>query len=138
MKHPILIITLISILFLVGCQYSDTPTQVVALSDKVTLAWDPPDDNAKTLILKLNSYEIYYRKPGESSWVFVAEVPADAELKYTLHHEDFGNGMFEFAIRGLTENRRGSLLHTSSDQHAEPFGGWYLFWVNSEPKEEKL
>ena len=77
------------------------------------------------------SYRLYYRNRSETLWTLIAEIPAGGALKKTLCHEDFGDGIYEFAVCVINTKGLSSPLHASTDQNAEPFGGWYLFWIGN-------
>ena len=133
MKYHVVIAFFVVIFILAGCQYSDLPTSILATGDTVTLAWNPPDPVGVNVVYAVEAYHIYYRERGMVYWAFIGEVSADDDLQIVLEHDAFGDGMYEFSVRAVNQKGAFSPFHTSTDQHADPFGGWYLLWLNSEP-----
>ena len=127
MKLLIVAFLIIFFILLVGCQYSNEPVQIISKAGSITLEWDPPQ-----LDIFVESYKIYYRKDNASGWVLIDEIPSKENPRYRIYHSDLGNGFYDFAVRAVDKNGRGSLLHTSRDQNADPINGWTLFWVRSE------
>ncbi|MFW6139181.1 MAG: fibronectin type III domain-containing protein [Spirochaetota bacterium] len=117
------------LIVLVGCQYTSEPQQVLVTSDTLTLAWGAPDFDARTLIDPIEYYRIYYRESGAGTWQEIAQLPGDEKPEYTLYHEDFGDGRYEFAVDYITVNGQASGMHTSRDHTADPMGGWYVLWM---------
>ena len=115
-----------------SCQYTNEPRQILIESDTLTLVWDPPDFDARTFVNPMEFYRIYYRELGYVSWYMIALIPGDEKTEYILHHSDFGNGMYEFAVDCVLSNGQASQLHSSSDHTARPIGGWYILWIGSD------
>ena len=133
MKKIVFLVILISSLevFFYSCQYTAKPQQITVHDDAITLYWDPPDFSALEAIWPIVSYKVFYRRHGDFLWLLIAEVEAKQRLEYTLNHDEVGDGLYEFAVSAMDEKNRMSTLHTSVDQNANPFGGWYVLWVNS-------
>ncbi len=129
-KLVIIIIVFMSIVYLHSCQYLYEPTQIIFKSEYLVLEWDSPSVNSMSGFIPVKSYRVYYRKDG-SSWVFLGEIPAEEKPRYTVYHSDLGDGLYEFAVRAVYENAQYSSLHISSDQNADPLGGWFLLWIRS-------
>ena len=129
--QKILILTLIWILliFIISCQYSNMPQQILIKTDTFTLVWDPPDFDARTIINPIEFYRIYYRELGYVGWNMIAQISGDEKIEYTVHFSDFGNGMYEFAVDYVQYNGQTSQLHSSCDHTAMPIGGWYILWL---------
>ena len=75
--------------------------------------------------------EFFGQKYGKKLWIYIADIPADDEPEYTVHHENLGDGIYEFAVCTISAKGQSSPLHASTDHNAEPFAGWYVFWLNS-------
>ena len=132
MKKIVFLVILISSLgvFFYSCQYTAKPQLIVVHDDTITLSWDPPDFNTLEVIWPIVSYKVFYRRYGGFSWSLIAEVEAKQRLAYTLNHDEVGDGLYEFAVSAMNEKNYMSTLHTSIDQNANPFGGWYVLWLN--------
>ena len=128
----IIIFIIIILLFLLGCEISSDPQQIVANSPSITLEWDPPEFSGYSSAYPISSYKIYYRVHNAKYWFLIDEIPAEPSLSYTLDHDDFGDGMYDFAVKAVNSKGEESALHTSEDQNSSPFGGWYLLWIKSE------
>ena len=126
------IFTFILIFLLTGCEFTSDPQQIVAKSNTITLQWDPPDFSGNTSIYSIESYKIYYRIHNADYWLMLDEIPAQTPPTYTLNHDDFGDGMYDFAVKAVNNKGEESSFHTSEDQNTSPFGGWYLLWIKSE------
>ena len=124
-------IVLFSIIYLYGCQNFYEPMQILSHAEYIVLEWVPPSINEKSEFLNVESYMLYYRKVYNGGWVFLGEAPPAKILNYTVYHSDLGDGLFEFAVRAVYSNTLKSSLHTSSDQYADPLGGWFLLWIRS-------
>ena len=129
-KKAICLLVLLLILYAsFGCQNIREQRQIIIQGDTLTVSWDPSIFNSMDSIEPLAVYQIYYRRHGQIMWTLISEIPFNEKLEYTMHHEHFGNGMYDFAVRAINVNGHGSKLHASIDHDAEPFGGWYVFWV---------
>jgi hypothetical protein len=112
-----------------SCQHSSEPLPITIDAATITLKWDEPSYNAIDIIYPIESYELYYRMRGDLFWFNIGEIPAGNTLEYNLQHKNFGNGMFEFAVRAKNAKGVYSPLHVSTDIETEPSGGWYIIWV---------
>lgn len=101
-------------------------------SDKLTLAWDPPDSDIPESGTKVATYQVFYRQHTKTVWQLLGEIPASEHPEFTILHEWTGDGFFDFAVRAITADGGESPLLTSLDGDAVPAGGWYLMWVRSE------
>jgi hypothetical protein len=106
--------------------------QILYKSSDLTLAWDPPLTDIPNRPTEVETYQIYCREHGTDYWRFLGEVPASPHPKYTLEHGLLGDGLYDFAIRAITQSGQVSPLHSSLDSNADPVSGWYVFWVNTE------
>jgi len=131
-KIVIITVLLSFVALLFGCEYSSDPQQILVKTESITLAWDPPEFDARKIFKPINSYRVYFKKYGAGGWQMIAEVPADAKMEYTLHHYDFGDGMYEFAVNYILSDMTSSQLHTSHDHTAKPISGWYIWWISSD------
>jgi hypothetical protein len=133
MKKIVFLVILISVLgvFFYSCQYTAKPQQITVHNDTITLSWDLPDFSALEAISPIVSYKVFYRRHGDFLWLLIAEIEAKERLEYTLNHDDIGDGLYEFAVSAINEKNCMSMLHTSIDQNASPFGGWYVLWINT-------
>ena len=127
---PILLLLLLPLIY--SCQYTNEPQQILIESDTLTLVWDPPDFDARTFVNPMEFYRVYYRELGYVGWNMIALIPSDEKTEYILHHSDFENGMYEFAIDYIQTNGQASEIHTSRDNTARPIGGWYILWIGSD------
>jgi hypothetical protein len=105
---------------------------IMVTTKSITLEWDPPPLHFSYSDLAVNRYSVFYRSHGAQSWEFVGSVPASENPSIVLHHSDFGNGCYEFAVQAYSDIGGGSPLHTSLDATAQPFGGWFLKWERSD------
>jgi len=122
----IVLISLISY----GCNFIEyEPSKIIVDSDTIQLEWDPPEvksfDEGSTILY----YRVYYRIHDVGRWVTLDIIPAQDHPKYEIHHSDFGNGAYDFAVRAVSASSRYSALHSSLDPSADPLGGWYVVWI---------
>ena len=106
--------------------------QIVHKSTDLILAWDPPLTDIPNRPTEVEKYQIYFREHETSYWRYLGEVPASPHPEYTVEHGLLGDGLYDFAIRAITQSGQASPLHSSLDSHADPVCGWYVFWVNTE------
>lgn len=126
-KHTITkMIWAVSVLIL-GCTVSEVPEGLLYEMELLTLGWDPsPTEDGGSV--SPDSYALYYRRRGDSSWRFVAAIAASYNPEYTLHYDDFGTGTFEFGVIAVDSQGSRSQMHTSTDSDTNPGGGWVLTW----------
>ena len=108
------------------------PMQILHKSADLTLAWDPPLTDIPNRPTEVEKYQIYCREHGTSYWRFLDNVLASPHPEYTVEHGLLGDGLYDFAIRAITQSGQASPLHSSLDSNADPVSGWYVFWVNTE------
>ncbi len=109
-----------------------TPLPIIKGSDDIVLAWDPPPEpqvNSEGEPILITSYNVYYRNHGDTVWVWLNNIEAVVNPRYTVNH--LGNGEYDFAVStvgtvGTVELE--SAFHISIDKDAYPAGGWYLIW----------
>ena len=106
--------------------------QILHKSSDLTLAWDPPLTDIPNRPTEVEKYQIYCREHETSYWRYLGEVPASPHPEYTVEHVLLGDGLYDFAIRAITQSGQASPLHSSLDSNADPVCGWYVFWVNTE------
>ncbi len=104
---------------------------ILFTSDKLTLAWDPPDSDIQQSGTEVVRYQVFYRQHGLSAWQLLGEVPPSENPEFTILHDRTGDGFYDFAVRATTADGNESPLLTSLDPDAFPEGGWYLMWVRS-------
>jgi hypothetical protein len=75
---------------------------------------------------------VYYRQHGSGLWIILSETPASSHPQILLHHSDFGDGSYDFAVSAVNSLGQQSSLHTSLDASADPYGGWYILWISSD------
>jgi hypothetical protein len=125
----------IAILLLLGVAGCYLPTSghmpIVVSAKTITLAWDPPQFQFSSPPLSISSYRIYYARHGTQSWSIIGRIPATGNPSIVLNYFDFGNGEYDFAVGAVDLRGVESALHTSLDASADPFGGWYVIWNNS-------
>jgi hypothetical protein len=134
MKRVLLVICLLSILFVtIQCQYGNDSRNIVYSSDVLVLTWNEPRQDNAALIGPLLYYQVYYRDyyrdTVDVDWTLIDFVYPASEPEYALHHTDFGNGVYEFAVNAVYQKGFISPLHKSSDATADPFGGWIVMWI---------
>jgi len=125
------------LLGLPGCKWLKLITfgesmQILYKSSDLTLAWDPPLTDIPNRPTEVEKYQIYYREHGTSEWEILGDIPASSHPEYTVDHDLLGDGLYDFAIRAITQSGQASALHSSLDSNADPVSGWYVFWVNTE------
>lgn len=64
--------------------------------------------------------------------MLLGEVPATEHPQYTIHHEDVGDGVFDFAVSSVNNLGAESARHTSLDFTSSPVGGWHIRWLLSQ------
>jgi hypothetical protein len=100
--------------------------EYVVKSDRITLAWDPPASASSGPLAPIG-YRVYYRPRAGGWWSEAAYVQLSEGTSVTIRHEDVGDGTWEFGVETVT-SMGVSELHASSDDDADPFGGWYVRW----------
>jgi hypothetical protein len=138
MRKSIARIALASIacLLLLGvtsCPFPSGGSAPIAISsESITLAWDPPATSFPLPPLAVASYRVYYRQHGSGRWIFLRETPASTHPQVSLKHSDFGDGSYDFAVSAVNSLGQQSILHTSLDASANPYGGWHIVWIGSD------
>jgi hypothetical protein len=129
----ILLVITSAIFIMTGCQYSNTPVQIVSNNDFIELKWDPPSSDKFNKFGNVEYYKICYKTHTiETVWKCLDLIPAENNPSFTVYNSDIGNGAFDFAITAIYSDKRESLIHSSTDLLADPPGGWYLLWIRSE------
>ncbi len=105
---------------------------IVQRASTLTLAWDPPLTDWSGQPTEVRSYQLFYRRHGDSVWSLLGEIPAAAHPTYTIEHERLGDGLYDFAVQALQAGGGASSLHTSLDSFAQPITGWYVFWQRND------
>jgi len=100
-------------------------------SRSITLAWDPPR-GVLPGPYALECYFVYWRPHLGAGWNLLAQVPAGDHPEVRIAHDDLGDGAYDLAVVGMDEGGRMSPVHSSLDAEADPFGGWYLIWAESD------
>lgn len=118
-----------ALILLLSCGYTSEPRDIQCREERVTLRWDPPPFSGSDVLSPIGSYALFYRRSGDPGWKFIGTVAASDSPKYTLHHRDFGNGIYDFAVIAVNAEGVTSVMHTSRDVDADPIGGWTLVWV---------
>jgi hypothetical protein len=121
------------LLCLTSCPFPSSGSAPIAISsESITLAWDPPAGSFPLPPLAVVSYRVYYCQHGSGRWVFFSETPASSHPEVSLHHSDFGDGSYDFAVSAVNSLGQESSLHTSLDTSAYPYGGWHVLWIGSD------
>jgi hypothetical protein len=89
----------------------------------VTLNWSYDD------ITVIESYNVYYKAQGESSWILLDNVPAALPL-LEISNTQIGDGTWVFGVSALDSLGNESDIHSSLEATADPATGWYLLWVD--------
>jgi hypothetical protein len=120
-------------LTLSGCAFpSGGSSPIMVTAKTITLEWDPPSVEFLFGPLAIPFYHVYIRHHGSPNWIFCGQVTATANPQIQLHHSDYGNGTYDFAVSAVDTLGQESALHTSLDASASPYGGWHIDWVNAD------
>ncbi len=112
-----------------GCRFGIPGlSPILVHSAALTLAWDAPRFELAGL-RQVAAYRVYYRVHGASLWTLLAEIPVGSGPRYTVSHQQLGDGSFDFAVRAVDQVGRISKAHSSADLDANPVGGWYVIWA---------
>jgi hypothetical protein len=114
-----------------GCQYTNEPTQIISGAETIKLTWDVPLELLNKLSV-IRAIRVYYRNHPDGVWTFLHEVPISSTPVILLHHNEIGNGIYDFGVCYVYKNNLISPLHSSLDDDALPIGGWYLMWIRPE------
>jgi len=106
--------------------------EIVYQSPRLTLAWDPPISSVAGTTTEIAKYYLYFRERGSLSWWYLGAAAASPHPQYTVHHQRLGDGFWEFAVSAVTAQGGASDRHSSVDECADPFGGWFVFWLRSD------
>jgi hypothetical protein len=96
---------------------------ITVYSDTITLEWDPAP--------AASTFRLYYSRHDTNRWYRLGEVPAANQLSFVVHHDDVGDGDFDFGVSSVSSQGVESQLHTSYDFSSSPVGGWHVRWVLS-------
>lgn len=105
--------------------------EILVQSETWTLAWDPPVFEGSSAESELESYRVFYRVRGLSSWTLLSEIEADTSLSLKITPEELDYGYYEFAVSAVDQSGIESPLHESTDFTADPPTGWYVNWIFS-------
>ena len=122
-------VTVLLIVITTGCQNSNVPIQIVSDAESITLQWDVSPFNEENKYTGVFSYRLFYRIHGDLKWTMIGQVSSTSNQEFTIHHNEFGNGIYEFAVSAVGIDYSSSPLHVSTDNTAEPSTGWYLHWT---------
>ena len=95
--------------------------KLTSSKSQITLAWDKPTGDVQ-------SYRIYYREHGTSSWEYLDTVVGPDQTEFTVSYSALSKGSYDFAVTAVDSEDVESTLHTSLDSSADPDTGWYLSW----------
>jgi len=96
---------------------------ITVYSDTITLEWDPPP--------AVSLFRLYYSRHNTDRWYPLGELPASDDPVFVVHHDDVGDGDFDFGVSSVSSQGVESQLHTSYDFSSSPVGGWHVRWVLS-------
>lgn len=133
MKSTRAIVAVAAIVLCTACSLNtgiDGPQQIIHKGSTLSLAWDEPELPVGSL--EIVTYNLYYRSRGLTEWKNAGSVEASDSPGVSLSVEDIGYGVWEFAVSSVDSDGEESDLHASIDRSAEPFTGWYVFWIGSE------
>lgn len=89
----------------------------------VTLNWSHED------ISTVDTFNVYYKAQGESTWILLDTVPAALPL-LEISNTDVGDGSWVFGVSAVDALGNESEIHSSLEATADPNTGWYLLWVD--------
>ncbi len=102
---------------------SSTSLPIAIFSDTITLEWDQP--------FAVSAYRLYYSPHNAGRWHRLGELPASDHPAFVVHHDDVGDGDFDFGVSSVNNLGVESQLHTSCDFSSFPVGGWHVRWLLS-------
>lgn len=102
---------------------SSTSLPIAVFTDTITLEWDPST--------AVSAYRLYYSPHNAGRWHRLGELEARDHPAFVVHHEDVGDGEFDFGVTSVNRFGVESQLHTSYDFTSSPIGGWHVRWVLS-------
>lgn len=88
----------------------------------VTLLW------ADVNTITVESYKVYYKPHGDSTWILLDSIPSSSP-NYEISHSQIGNGIWDFGVSAVDELGNESKIHSSLEVTANPNTGWYLLWA---------
>lgn len=97
-------------------------------SKSITLEWDPPWSILASNFAGLAEYRVYYRPHFSVVWSLLGRVPAGSPPELVVPHDRIGDGAWDFAVTTMSTTGIESGVHTSTDDSAQPTGGWYIIW----------
>jgi hypothetical protein len=129
-RHGTLLLAAAALLSIASCRLPTTneAAPVVYHEESLTLQWDAPKGDFPA-ILAPAAYRVYYRLHGQQDWKLLKVVPVASAPEYLLHHDQVGDGSFDFAVSTVNAQGEPSTMHSSLDANAEPFGGLYVLWI---------
>ncbi len=110
---------------------SSTSLPIAIFSDTITLEWDPPSSRFPSPPLATCAYRLYYSPHNAGRWHRLGELPASDHPAFVVHHDDVGDGDFDFGVSSVNYLGVESQLHASYDFLSSPVGGWHVRWVLS-------
>ena len=102
---------------------SSTSLPIQVFSETITLEWNPTP--------AVSAYRLYYSSHDAGRWRRIGDLPASDHPVFIVHHDDVGNGDFDFGVSSVNNLGIESQLHTSNDFSSLPVGGWHVRWLLS-------
>ena len=120
-------------LFLISCpQFQPAkPLQVFVKGESFSLLWDDDANLIPNNPGKAVSYNIFYRVHGDLDWQLLSKIDADSRPGINISNEDLSYGVYDFGVSSVGVSGEESDIHSSLDNTADPFCGWYINWIGS-------
>ena len=125
---------LLMLLILASCslfKQVDDPLSILIQGDHFTLAWDDDFSSIAGNANRAVSYRVYYRPHGSYYWRFLDETVASGSPRLIISSEYLDFGIYDFGVSAINGSGSESSIHSSLDNTADPFCGWYINWIGS-------
>jgi len=105
--------------------------EIVVKGDSFTISWDDDSMKISSKLIRAEKYKIYYRIHGTSEWNFLGETLADPTPEFLIKSSELDFGKYDLGVCSVNNQGRESVIHSSLDQTADPFCGWYVNWIGT-------
>lgn len=108
------------------------PMEIILKGESFSLSWNDESRRIPNNPRQAVSYRVYYRIHGTIYWRLIKEIEANGEPRITVTSEDLDHGVYDLGVSTIDVYGKESVIHSSLDNTADPFCGWYINWIGSE------
>jgi hypothetical protein len=127
-----LLFSILAVSLFIGCggdgDVGAEPERIFRDTESVRIQWEEVTTDIQGGPEYIDHYDFFYRRHGDTEWIFYGEVPDIQDPWIEVWHDDLGNGEWEFGVKAVDVNGNVSDTHHCMDGTAVP-PEWYLYWV---------